>query len=63
MHSHIARKIIQFTHNYKDVCKGKNKTQNNYFFIFALIASIYAFETSLKIYFSNINFGTFKKSL
>lgn len=62
MHSLIARKIIQFTHNYKDVCKGKNKTQN-IFFIFALIASIYAFETSLRIYFSNINFGTFKKSL
>lgn len=55
MHSLIVSKMIQFTYNIKDVYKEK-KPQ----FFLALIASIYAFETSPRIYFSNMNFGTFK---
>lgn len=58
MHSLIASKIIKFTHNYKDIYNGKNRTQNHEIFL-TLIASVYAFQTSLRIYF--MNFCTFSK--
>lgn len=57
MHSLITSNMIQFTHNYKDVYREKKMKT---LFFFSLIVSSYAFETSLRIYFSNMNFGTLK---